>query len=89
MIFEKPLRVGKRERYELDISNWLAGEPLVSATVSPDNNFASLEGIPDLTSGVIGFFLDGVQNGRCKIHVNYATATRTDCAAVTVIVLLC
>ena len=88
MFIEKPLRVGKRERYEVDLNNWLDGEALVSATVEPDAK-ATISGAPDLTSGVIGFFIEGAERGSCAVHLNYSTATRTDCYTVFINVTNC
>lgn len=88
MFIEKPLRVGKRERYEVDLNNWLDGEALVSATVEPDAKAAFI-GMPDLAAGVIGFFIEGVTRGNCTVHLNYATATRTDCYTVFINVTNC
>ena len=88
MVFAKPLRVGKLERYEVDANYWLNGEVLVSATVEPDDK-ATLTGSVSLDGGVIGFYLTGAAKGGCKIHLNYATATRNDCFTVVVNVLLC
>ena len=91
MVIQKPLRVGKTERYfsGSSLAEWLAGETLTSATVEPDTEFATLFGSTDIVDGVIGFFLTGVAAGKCEIHINYATATRSDCVTVYVIVQEC
>ena len=90
---DKPLAVGKTDRYQLGNGNlltWLSGEALLSFTVEPDTSLATLTGAPaEDEPGVIGFLLTGVAAGRCNIHVNYATATRSDCATMTVIVRNC
>lgn len=90
---DKPLRVGKTDRYQIGGANllaWLDGEALLSFTVSPDTEYATLVGTPaEDDPGVIGVLLTGVAAGRCNIHVNYATATRSDCATMTVIVKNC
>ena len=82
--FAKVLRVGKRERYVVGIAGWLDGEAVTSVTVEPDVNFATLHGTSDLDGSVIGFFLDGVAAGTCKIHLAYTTATRSDCRTLSV-----
>lgn len=89
MVYEKVLKVGKRERYELGLTSWLNGETLLSATVEPNIEFAELFGSVDILDGVIGFFLNGVARGSCKVHINYATATRSDCVTVVVQVQDC
>lgn len=92
MAYEKPLKVGKRERYELTGSNlttWLAGETLLSATVSPDTAKATLFQPADISGDTIGFLLDGVEAGLCRVHIDYTTATRSDCVTVAVIVKDC
>ena len=90
---DKPLAVGKIDRYQLGgtgLISWLDGEALQSFTVEPDTGYATLAGAPaEDEPGVIGFLLTGVAAGRCNIHVNYATATRSDCATMTVIVRNC
>lgn len=89
----KPLRVGKTDRFQLggpNLIDWLNGEVLQSFTVEPDTDYAALVGAPAQDQvGVIGFALTGVAAGRCNIHINYATATRSDCATMTVIVNNC
>ncbi|MDP5205487.1 hypothetical protein ORI99_00280 [Alishewanella sp. SMS9] len=90
---DKPLAVGKTDRYQLgdvNLLKWMDGEALTSFTVEPDTAYAALVGSPaEDEPGVIGFLLTGVAAGRCNIHVNYATATRSDCATMTVIVKNC
>lgn len=91
MVIQKPLKVGKIERYfsGSSLTEWLAGEALISATVEPDTDYATLSGSAEIANGVIGFFLTGVSAGKCEVHINYATATRSDCATVYVIVQDC
>ena len=93
MIIDKPLRVGKVDRFQFGGSGllqWLDGELLQSFTVSPNTDLATLVGVPaEDEPGVIGFFLEGVARGRCKVHINYSTATRSDCATITVSVENC
>ena len=90
---DKPLRVGKTDRYQFGgagLASWLNGESLNSFTVEPDTAYATLVGAPaEDEHGVIGFLLTGVEAGRCNMHINYATATRSDCATMTVIVKNC
>ena len=90
---DKRLKVGKVDRFQLggtSLMNWLNGEALLSFTVLPDTEYATLVGTPaEDEPGVIGFLLTGVAAGRCNIHINYATATRSDCATMTVIVNNC
>ena len=92
-VIDKPLKVGKTDRFYLggpDLIAWLSGEALKSFTVEPDTDLASLSGVPSLDEpGKIGFFLTGVAPGRCEIHVNYETATRSDCETITVVVKNC
>ena len=92
-VIDKPLKVGKTDRYQFGgagLSAWLNGEALQSFTVETDTDLALLSGVPSLDApGKIGFFLTGVAPGRCKIHVNYATPTRSDCATITVVVNNC
>ena len=90
---DKRLKVGKVDRFQLggpNLISWLNGEALQSFTVDPDTDYATLSGLPAQDQvGVIGFSLSGVSAGRCNIHVNYATATRSDCTTMTVIVENC
>ena len=87
MRIPKVLHVGKTERYEVGITSWLAGEPLLSATVVSDGT--ATIGAVDVTGDVVGFFATGVTEGRCAIHLNYSTATRSECSTVTIIVDNC
>jgi hypothetical protein len=92
MVFEKPLRIGKTERYEIagaNLTAWLDGEVLLSATVEPDTTKATLSGSVDFNDGLIGFYLVGVASGGCNVHINYSTATRSDCYTAIIIVSPC
>lgn len=84
-VAQKPVRIGKTERYTLNLNSWLNGEVLASATVTGDAK-ATLSA-SDINGGVIGWFATGVEKGVSAVHVEYSTATRTDCQTIRIIVV--
>ena len=76
-VYEKQLKVGKKERYTLGLSAWLNGETITSATVTACGSFLTVDSY-DFTGDVIGFFATGVARGAPEVIFSYTTATRND-----------
>lgn len=76
-VYEKQLKVGKKERYTLGLSKWLNGEPITAATVTACGSFLTVNSF-DVDGNVIGFFATGNARGGAEIIFNYSTATRSD-----------
>ena len=76
MAWDKPVKVGKVERYELGISGWLDGEAVLSFSV------LSCSGVDIKLSGIDGsviwFYAEGLTKGRHQIIVSFETLTRSD-----------
>lgn len=77
MNYEKPLKVGKKERYTLGLANWLNGEAITSATATPCGAGFTVEST-DFSGSTVGFFATGATAGRFDVIIAYATATRSD-----------
>jgi hypothetical protein len=82
---QKHLRVSKTERYTFNLSAWLNGEAIATATVTGDAK-ATLS-TADISGGVIGWFATGVAKGVSVVHIDYTTATRSDCQTLRIIVV--
>lgn len=76
-VYEKRLKVGKKERYTLGLSAWLNGEPITAATVTACGAFLTVDSY-DIDGDVIGFFVTGLLSGGSEIIFSYSTATRND-----------
>lgn len=87
--FAEPLAAGKTDDYSVTVNTeWLGSEALTSATVIVDSEFVTLNG-DGFSGALISFNLTGVKVGDTDIEVEYATATRTECALVTLKVIAC
>jgi len=84
-VAEKPVRVTKTERYTFNLSAWLNGETIVSAVLTGDAKAAL--SAPDINGGIIGWFATGVEKGVSVVHVDYTTATRSDCQTLRIVVV--
>lgn len=79
MAWEKAVKVGKVERYTFGLSEWLNGEELVTASVTCDNEFASISAVTiDNQQQLISLLAAGVQPGTQELRLNYTTSTRSD-----------
>jgi hypothetical protein len=84
-VIDKPVKVNQTERYTFGLANWLNGEALTGATLTGDS-LATLSPV-DISGPVIGFFATGVTKGVSVVHVDYTTATRSDCATLRIVIL--
>lgn len=84
-VAEKHVRISKTERYTLNLAAWLDGEVLATSSISGDAK--TTLSVSDINGGVIGWFATGVTKGVSVIHIEYTTATRSDCQTVRIIVV--
>lgn len=77
MAWDKPVKVGKTERFTLGLTRWLKGEALIQQTVTSCST-----GLQIKSSGIDGnnvwFLAEGVTEGSAKVIISYATASRSD-----------
>ena len=83
--FQKQLRVSKTERYTFDLVAWLNGETIASAVVTSDDK--TTLSAADISGGIIGWFATGVTKGVSLVHIEYTTATRSDCQSLKIVVI--
>lgn len=87
---DKPLKVGKTDSYSLTVSEeWLNGETISTATITVDGAYLAL-GTQSIVGNIIYFYLTGVAvTSGTNIHIDYTTATRSDCDFVRVVIKDC
>ena len=81
--WQKPLKIGKRDTYTVDLSTWSKDEPIItlttttkSALVFIENNFIGTN--PKGINSIVGVTVSGLLDGIEEITFNYSTSTRTD-----------
>ena len=88
LTWAKSLKVGKVDRYSIDLTNWLNGQSIISATIAPVTGIATA-GTTSIDGNVISWLITGVGLGVEKFDVAYTTATRSDCEEVQLKVEAC
>lgn len=83
--YERKLKVNKTGAYEFDVSNWANGEPLTSFAVSSDALCTVITQTE--SNGLITFTVTGVSVGVSEIHIEFATATTSDCFVANITVI--
>ena len=79
--WQKPLKIGKTERYGLDVRKWLFGQTLTSYSVHNESGLAASDVV--YIDGFIYCLLSGATtSGVVSIEFRYATVDRDDCATV-------
>jgi len=86
--FQEPVNVGKVERYSIDVSSFTTGQALISATVASSSGLITV-GSTVIDGDIISALITGVNVGRAVVEFNYATATRTECSKVQLLVSEC
>jgi len=88
IIWQKPLKVGRTERYYIDLVDWLDGQSAVAATITPAG---ALTTSTSTTIGVniVSWLITGVSAGDEVFDVEYSTVTRSDCIKVRLIIEDC
>ncbi len=86
---EKPLKIGKTDTYNFEVSSeWLGVETLATALITVDNAKVILNS-QSIVDNVVFMSLTGVSEGDTIIHIDYTTATRTDCDAFVLVLEAC
>ena len=80
--FKRKLKVSKTDAYVLNVSSWSATEQVTSFTVTPRNGLLSI-GATSIEGGKIKFLATGIATGAEELHIEYTTATRSDCYVAT------
>lgn len=86
----KPLHVGKADSYSFTVSSqWLNGEEIIAFDAVSATTNLTVDSTT-LVDNIIYMKLTGVSaNFNSDIHINYSTATRSDCDYVTITVENC
>ena len=75
----KELKVGKTDTYSFAVSTaWLDVETLATATITVDSAKVTFNS-QSIVDNIIFMSLTGVSAGDTIIHIDYTTATRSDC----------
>ena len=86
--WQKPLKVGKVDRYSVDITSFADGQAVTAATFVSASSLVSI-GTVDIDGFVISALLTGVTTGTDIIDIEYSTATRSDCLKSQILVKDC
>lgn len=86
--WRKALKIGKTDRYSLDISNWLNGQSVASFDVTaPDGSNLTITDKLN-TNGVLSCLISGAMMvGDYEIDFSYSTVDRNDCTVVRLTVI--
>lgn len=76
--WQKTLRIGKTDRYSVDVTNFADGQSITSATFASSLGLATI-GATDIDGFIISALCTGVTSGTDIIDVDYSTSTRSDC----------
>ena len=74
----KPLKVGRVERYSLDVTSFADGQPITAAAFVSTGGLSTVGGTV-IDGTIISALFTGVTVGTDFIDIEYATATRSDC----------
>jgi hypothetical protein len=74
----KPLKVGKVERYSVDLTNFADGQTITAATFVSTTGLSTV-GATVIDGTIISALFTGVTVGTDFIDIEYSTATRSDC----------
>lgn len=77
--FERKLKVTKTDAFQINVAEWLAGEVILSLSVSDQSGLTTV-GSNQIDGALLSVLLTGVVTGNAEIHFTYSTATRSDCA---------
>lgn len=84
--FERKLKVTKTDAYEINVTDWLESETILSLSVVDDSGLTTV-GTSASNGGLLSVLLTGLTIGNADIHFTFSTATRTDCYKATVKVI--
>lgn len=82
--WHKPLKIGKRDTYTIDVESWSGSEDILTLTSEEANGLvlvdANVIGVNSSTGNksVIGVIVSGLTEGIEKITLHYTTSSRSD-----------
>lgn len=83
LAWRKPLKIGKSERYGLDISSWLGTDSLISYGATPPAGGTIAISDVVYIGGVISCVISGAtETGHYELDFNFSTPDRSDCQIV-------
>ena len=88
LTWAKSLKVGKIDRYSIDLTNWLDGQSIATATMVPASTFATA-GAVSIDGNIISVLITGDNVGVEVFDINYATATRSGCVEAQLLIEAC
>ena len=74
----KVLKVGKVDRYSVDLTSFADGQTITAATFVSEGGLVTI-GTADIDGFIISALFTGVTVGTDFIDIEYSTATRSDC----------
>ena len=83
--WQKPLKVGKTDRYSVDLTNWLDGQAVASVTFTSAGGVTV--GATSIDGNVVSALLTGAVEGVDSVDVAYSTTTRSDCEMISLRVI--
>jgi len=86
--WQKTLKVGKVDRYSVDITSFADGQAVTAATFVSADSLVSV-GTVDIDGFIISALFTGITPGTDTIDVEYSTATRSDCLKSQILVKDC
>ena len=86
--WQKPLKVGKVDRYSVDLTNWLDGQAVTGATLTPTLGLVTA-GTTTIDGNVVSWLLTGVGVGVELFDLEYTTSSRSDCEEIQLKVEAC
>ena len=87
LVFEKPLKQTKTDRYGLDVTPWLDGQPLATFAVTAPLESGITVGTVVNDNNTISVLLTAGNIGRWDIDYEYSTSTRSDCQSLALTVI--
>ena len=74
----KVLKVGKVDRYSVDLTSFADGQAITSATFVSEGGLVTI-GTADIDGLIISALFTGAAVGTDFIDIEYATSSRSDC----------
>ena len=88
LTWAEPLKVGRSDRYSVDITSWLDGQSIASATITASIGYVTIGSVA-IDGNIISATFAGVSLGVEVFDVAYETATRTGCIKAQLLVEAC
>lgn len=91
LTWQKPLKVGKRDLYTIDLLSWTENEDILTLIPTSTSTDITIESGVIITDrkgrkSIVGVIVSGLSAGVVVIRLDYSTATRTDYVTINLIV---